>query len=246
MGTASDKLSDLIAEIWDRSHHIFKTVGAQKVLRWLMHSDDLEMEETEVFGTDEIPYPAEWAPETGYDDTKHIRWAVGVWAPGGAGAFTTDAVIEGPPWDSFTADAYLLMGFRVDSSIFGLQSSSISADANIYYGMSASLVADANIFSSGQDTFTADANVEISSSDTFSADSDIELQQSSSITADANIETTESPSITSDAVIEKGESSDITADSDIETTESSSITSDADIEVANSDSITADSYIEEP
>jgi len=80
MGIGSDKLSDLIAEIWDRSHHIFpKSAGMQKILRWLIHTDDLLIFEEEPLSTDEAPYPALWASGS-FNSNENIRWGGGVWS----------------------------------------------------------------------------------------------------------------------------------------------------------------------
>lgn len=80
MSRGTDGLSDLIAEIWDRSHHVFRTVaGSNVILRWLIHEDELEISEEEAFGTDEVPYPAIWAGEV-FDEDENIRWSEGVWS----------------------------------------------------------------------------------------------------------------------------------------------------------------------
>ncbi len=79
MGGGTEGLSNLIAEIWDRSHHMFKTVaGSQVILRWLMSQDDLTIEEEEAFGTDTVVYPATWASGS-FNSDENIYWSEGVW-----------------------------------------------------------------------------------------------------------------------------------------------------------------------
>lgn len=80
MKLGTHRLSEVIAEIWDRTHHIFPKSGKQKVLRWLMHTDTLPVTETEAFNEDAPAYPAKWATDS-FDSNENIRWDGGAWGP---------------------------------------------------------------------------------------------------------------------------------------------------------------------
>jgi len=73
------KLSDMIAEIWDRAHHVFPKYAPRKLLTWTTMTESRAL-----LGTDEseittVPFPAKWAADTG-KTSENVNWGEGVWS----------------------------------------------------------------------------------------------------------------------------------------------------------------------
>jgi len=80
-----NKLSKIIAEIWNRANRVFPRITGARILRFLIHSDDsFILEETDV-DSFRVPYPAKWAPDTGQDPGVNAHWVGGKWGSGVAG-----------------------------------------------------------------------------------------------------------------------------------------------------------------
>lgn len=71
------KLSELLAEIYDHTNHMFPSRIARRVLRWLLWKDTITVTD-DALTTDDIPHPATWAT-TPFDPTQNIYWNDGVW-----------------------------------------------------------------------------------------------------------------------------------------------------------------------
>ena len=69
------KLSDILGEIWDRSHHIFPTRTSNRILlTWdVMDTDSLSLTDDGItIGT--FAYPAKWGV-----DADSVEWGNGIW-----------------------------------------------------------------------------------------------------------------------------------------------------------------------
>lgn len=71
------RLSELLSEVWDRTHHIFPASASRRLVQWLALSDSLVVQDDPSnIGVESIPYPAIWA-----SGAADIYWGRGVWSP---------------------------------------------------------------------------------------------------------------------------------------------------------------------
>jgi len=97
-----NKLSKIIAEVWNRANRVFPRITGARILRFLIHSDDgFTLEETDI-GSFKVPYPAKWAPDTGQSSSINARWIGGRWGGGtvSSGIVSTSDNILAAQWDN--------------------------------------------------------------------------------------------------------------------------------------------------
>ena len=74
-----DELTRILAEIYDRIHHISKGKALRRVLKWLLQVDGpFTLSDIQHTAT-QCPYPAYFAGAT-FDDTRNVRFGEGFWA----------------------------------------------------------------------------------------------------------------------------------------------------------------------
>ena len=72
------KLADFLARVFDRTQRILPTSVHRTVRTWLIQSDTIYLHEQ--YEIESVGYPAIWAPDSNEDQSKNIRWDLGVWA----------------------------------------------------------------------------------------------------------------------------------------------------------------------
>ena len=77
MDRGTQKLSEILAELWDRANRVFpaRTVS-KRLLKWMLARDESSV--TSDFSTEQPPYPAKWASGT-FNPSENIYWSRGTW-----------------------------------------------------------------------------------------------------------------------------------------------------------------------
>jgi len=101
-----NKLSKIVAEVWNRANRVFPKVTGAKILRFLVAPSDTYALAESDYSSFNVPYPAQWAPDSGQNSSIHAKWVGGCWANGTAssGAVSAADNIMAAHWNNLLTE----------------------------------------------------------------------------------------------------------------------------------------------